>query len=237
MYFQKEDIDLRQVFFAIPITLTKKEEWIVSQKTFFILPTGERKQISHLTYSEINDFHNFSKNMNQDYKVLKLNKILSFLPNRSNFLFYLVGSNREKMIKNLEKTQSKITGDLYLSSSNEKILKDLMFLQASLNSTLKPEVKILHSFKALIRLELLSFFPHAFKKVLGQGLIVPNSFSPSYEILNLLKQENKLLFFEKNPPYTSQDQHLIKNSQALISSHVKLAISSIKDEKSCLIKN
>ena len=295
--FQKENLSLKQIFFSLPLTLTKEEEWIISQKTFFILPTGERKQISHLTYSEINDFHNFLyptdlNSTNQDYKTLKLDKVLSLLPKKSNFLFYLIGSDRKKIIKNLNKIQNKIQGDLYLSSYNEKLLKDLLLYQScsnsnslskdlhkqqktkpdfalknqdlfvpedyqrqkkeecsaealnrtslsveKLNQPLKTNIKILHSFKAFIRLEMLSVLPQSFKNIRGQGIIIPNSFSPSPEISSFLKQKNKLLFFEKEPPYTKQDKHWIQSSQALISSQVKLAISSIKDKKTCLIKD
>ena len=72
---------------------------------------------------------------------------------------------------------------------------------------------------------------------MGLGLIVPGSFPPSQGLLHFLKKENKMLFFEKDPPYSSQDKTWIKNSQALITSQPQLAISSIKDKKACLIKN
>ncbi|MCZ0931920.1 MAG: hypothetical protein OXJ52_02055 [Oligoflexia bacterium] len=265
LYFQKENVSLEQILFVFPLTLTKEEEWTVSQKTLFILPTGERKQISHLTYSEINNLH---KSLNPNYKALKLSLISSFLPKKSNFLFYLLGSNRQKIIKNLDKIQNKIQGNLYLSSSNEKLLKDLLLYrscanldefsedsrwrredclaeisnrsglsQTNLNLSLKANFKILHSFKTFIRLEMLSVFPQSFKQIEGQGIVIPNSFPPAREMLDSLKQENKLLFFEKDPPYTKQDKYWIENSQALISSQTKLAISSIKDKKACLIKN
>ena len=113
----------------------------------------------------------------------------------------------------------------------------MLFLQTSLGSPLNKKVKILHSFKALVRLEILSVFPQDFKRVLGHGFVIPNDFHPSYETLYLLKKKNLLLFLEKEPPYSSQDKHLISHSQALISSQAKLAISSIKDKKTCLIKN
>ena len=231
-YFQKENISLKQVFFKLPLTLTKEGEWIVSQKTLFILPTGERKQISHLTYSEINSFH---KNLNKNYKALTLDLILSSLPKQSNFLFDLLGSDREKIIKNLEKIQNKAKGDLYLSSPNEKLLKEILL--ANSKASAKAPIKILHSFKSLIRLEMLSIFPQSFKSLWGQGIIAPSSFLPSQELLQYLEQENKLLFFEKDPPYTLQDKIWIKSSQALISFQTQLAISSIKNKKTCLIKN
>ena len=234
LYFQKENMDLEQIFFVLPLTLTKEEEWIASQKTLFILPTGERKQISHLTYSEINNFH---KNSDKDYKALKLDMILSSLPKNSHFLFYLQGSNREKIIKNLERIPIRIKGNLYLSSSNEKLLKELLLLKTDSNSFLKTKTKILRSFKTFIRLEILSVFPQSFKQIEGEGIITANSFPLSQDILSLLKQKNKLLFFEKDPPYTEQDKYWIKNSQALISSQTQLAISSIKNKKTCLIKN
>ena len=356
LYFEKKNISLKQVFFALPLTLTKEEDWIVSQKTFFILPTGERKHISHLTYSEINHFHkslwnaplwlretrrrgtgkedkNSSKqegssnkqtensnkqerNSNKQpekpnkqkgssnkqpekpnkqrknpskqtensnkpkgylnkqtekpsYQALKLDQILSSLPKKSNFLFYLLGSNRKKIIKNLNKIQDKVQGRLYLSSSNEKMLKDLLLYQScsnfkdlstnsqqnkkdeclaeasnriglpadSLKQPLKNNIKILHSFKTLIRLEILSLFPRLFKPIQGAGLIAPNSLPLNQKSLRLLKQENKLLFFQKDPPYSLEDKKRIQNSQALISSQIKLAISSIKDKKTCLLKN
>ena len=301
-YFRTENVSQKQIFFVFPLTLTKEEEWIVSQKTLFILPTGERKQISHFTYSEINHFHKdlywfenfetFSEdshlrkslalqrtakpvgdensnliNIKQEYKALKLNVILSSLPKRSNFLFYLLGSDRKKIIKNLDKIQNKTQGRLYLSSPNEKLLKDLLLYQSclrrtsssedfhprgqdclagisnkigifqtNLNPALKENTKILHSFKTLIRLKMLSIFPQPFKKIQGEGIIVPASVPPSQEILHFLKQEDKLLFFKKDPPYRAQDKYWIKHSQALISSQAKLAISSIKEKKTCLIK-
>ena len=273
-YFKKNNISLKQVFFALPLTLTKEEDWIVSEKTFFILPTGERKQISHLTYFEINHFHKRSENSNDDpinssYQALKLNKILSSLPKKSNFLFYLLGSNRKATIKNLNKIQDKIQGRLYLSSPNEKLLKDLLLYQScsnsknlsktaqfdkkdeclaeassrrglpleSLKQPLKNNIKILHSFKTLIRLEILSIFPYLFEQIRGDGLIAPNNLPLDQKSLHLLKQEGKLLFFEKDPPYSLEDKKIIQKSQALISSQIKLAISSIKDKKTCLLKN
>ena len=334
--FQTENLSLKQVFFTFPLTLTKNEDWIVSQKSFFILPTGERKQISHLTYFEINNFHKLShqsdlnvplsvkdssrlrgnykqeknlntqgenlnrqeknsqeqrensntqlenpnaqkeslntqnrnsnkRRINEDYKALKLDKLLSSLPKKSNFLFYLLESDRKKTIKNLNKIQNKTQGNLYLSSSNEKLLKDLLLYRScsnlsnsskgslsrkdclskvsnrvglsQANLSLKPNIKILHSFKTLIRLEMLSVLPQSFKQIEGDGIILPDILSPSLEILSFLRQKNKLLFFEKDPPYSIQDKHWIKNSQALISSQAKLAISSIRDKKTCLIKH
>ena len=266
LYFQKENIALKQIFFAFPLILTKGGDWIISQKTFFILPTGERKQISHLTYSEINTLH---KKWNKDYKALRLSFIFSYLPKKSNFLFYLLGSDRNKIINNLKKIQNKTNGNLYLSSSNEKLLKDLLLYQSCSNSKkpsqdnlkqnkeeclseaanrinlpvknlsqpLKTNTKILHSFKSFIRLEMLSILPQTFKQLSGHGIIIPDNLSPSQEISNFLKKENKLLFFKKDPPYTKQDQYWIQNSQAFISSKLKLAIRSIKAEKTCFIKN
>ena len=327
LYFKKENIYLKKIFFALPLTLTKKEEWIISQKTFFILPKGERKQISNLKLSKINQFHNLphpsylsdsphhqipslnkedlqtgSENLrsqetslnkikiegkkqkdkqhkkkkqlnkrlqNEGYKVLTLDSLLTSIPKKSNFLFYLVGSDRKKIITNLYKIQNKIQGKLYISSDNEKLLKDLSLYQSCLNPkkvyknnlnqekeeclievsnrigipvkdlklSNKNNIKILHSFKTLIRLELLSILPYSFKNIQGDGLIVPSQISLNQKILQFLDEKNKLLFFEQEPPYTKEDKYWIKNSQALISSQPKLAIRSIKDKKTCLIKD
>ncbi|MCY4321150.1 MAG: hypothetical protein OXC37_01910 [Bdellovibrionaceae bacterium] len=262
LYFKKENISLKKIFFVFPVTLTKQEEWIISQKTLFILPTGERKQISHLTYSEINNFH---ESLYKDYKSLNLDLVFSTLPKKSNFIFYLLGSNREKVITNLYKIHNKVRGDLYFSSSNEKILKDLILYRSCLdsivkntlpsnqnclpdllnktnifqkntNSYLKSNFKILHSFKTLVRLEMLSAFPEFFKQIEGEGIIWPDNLSPSKEILKFLKQKNKILFLEKDSPFTNQDKYWFENSQGLISYKAKLAISSIKNKKSCLIR-
>ena len=232
-YFQAENISYEKIFFVFPISLTKEEEWIVSQKTNFILPTGERKEISQLSHSEISRLH---KQWDKDYRVLTLNFIFSYLPKNSNFLFLLIGSDRNKIIKNLEEIQNKTKGMLYLSSSNEKLLKELLLSKTN-SSSGQTNIKILHSFKSLIRLGMLSLFPQSFKPLLGDGVIAPEALTPSTEMLNFLRQKKKLLFLEKEPPYTLEDRQKIKNSQALISSQAQLAISSIKGKKTCLIKN
>ena len=235
-------LSFKNVIFVFPVALTREEEWIISQKTFFIFPTGERKEISHLSYSEIQDFYKHSKASIRLLKLnpyeqsslrakavpLKLKKVFSHLPKSASFLLLLKGSHREKIIRNLKKSlANKKTETIYLSSSNEKLLKDLL--------TLDSDWLILHSFKTLLRRELLSMWSHSFKTLPGEGLIIPPAFAPFFQ--NLATRQQKLLFFEKDPPYNLQDQALIQQAQGLISSRPHLALRSIRNKRTCFIKN
>ena len=222
---KKEQLSLKKILFAFPLALTKEEDWIISKKTFVILPTGERKELSHLTYMEITKLsENF--NSKKPWTPLRLKQAFSYLPDDANFLFYLEGSQREKIIKNLKQSlKNKTKGDVFLSSSNEKLLKEIL--------TLDLEWPVLHSFKALVRLQIMSLF----KSLLGQGVIIPSVFTPSLHSLTWLKNQKKLLFFEKDPPYNLASQDLIQRAQALISFQPKLALSSIKVKKPCLMND
>ena len=228
--FKKEKWTLKKILFVFPLALTKDDVWIISKKTFFILPTGERKELSHLTYLEIKTLHE-SLSGNKAYVPLKLEKVFSYLPNEAHFLFYLEGSHREKIIRNLDKNlKEKTKGEIYLSSSNEKLLKEIISLGG--------DWSILHSFKTLVRFQIMSLFTfNSFKNMPGRGLIVPSIFPLSFQIISFLQDQKKLLFFEKDPPYNSDSQVLIQKAQALISSQPKSALSIIKSKKPCFIKN
>ena len=229
--FKKEKGILKKILFVFPLALTKDDVWIISKKTFFILPTGERKELSHLTYLEIKTLHE-SLSGKKAYVPLNLEKVFSYLPDDTNFLFYLEGFHREKIMRNLDKNlKGKTKGEIYLSSSNEKLLKEIMDFGG--------DWQVLHSFKALVRLQIMSLFQfNSFNDISGKGLVVSSIFSPlSSQILSFLQDQQKLLFFEKDPPYNSDSQFLIQKAQALISSQPKSALSIIKSKKPCFIKN
>ena len=229
--FKKEKWTLKKILFVFPLALTKDDVWIISKKTFFILPTGERKELSHLTYLEIKTLHE-SLGGKKAYVPLNLEKVFAYLPDDTNFLFYLKGSHREKIMRNLDKNlNGKTKGEIYLSSSNEKLLKEIMDFGG--------DWQVLHSFKALVRLQIMSLFQfNSFNDISGKGLVVSSIFSPlSSQILSFLQDQQKLLFFEKDPPYNSDSQFLIQKAQALISSQPKSALSIIKSKKPCFIKN
>lgn len=210
------------IFFVLPLALTKEEEWIVSRDTFFILPSGERKEISHLTFSQMQEYY-------KDFRLLKIGQAISYLPKKANFLFYLLDLDQNKVIKNMEKIMPLVQGDLYFSSLDETLLKKLLALSFSRS------FKILHSFKALTRVNLLPFMSS--QKLKGHGVIIP--FPLPFSILNanyFTKKGKVLVFFEKDPPYTKGDMSKTQNLQALISSQPQLAISSMKHKKTCFIK-
>ena len=232
-----KNLSPNNIIFVFPLVLTKEEEWIVSQKTFFLSPSGERKEISHLSYFEIQNFYSdfkaaTSKPNRLQNKVtpLKLETLFLYLPKPSHFLFFLKGSNEEKIIKNITKSlANKNTGAIYLSSSNEKLLNDLL--------TLDSDWLILRSFKTLLRREWLSVWPYSFKGWPGEGLIIPSSLALFVQNLSINKQKQKLFFLAKDPPYSLQDQDLIQRYQGLISSQPHLALRNIGDKKTCLIKH
>ena len=207
--------------FALPLALTKEEEWIVSKKAFFISLSGERTELSHITYESIKKLSPNSP--------LKLEKAFSLLP-KSHFLFYLQGSNQKKIIKNLKKWQNKTTGYLYVSSLNEELLSHI--------SAMGGKWRALHSFKTLLRFHIMSPFRlNSFQSLTGDGIYIPSVLSPSAQMLSFLKKKNKLVFFEKDPPYDLASQNLIGQAQALISSQPKLALKMAKIKKPCLIEN
>ena len=230
---QTQSLSRRKIFFVLPLVLNKEEEWMISQKNFFILPTGERKQISHLNYSDIIKYQKSfqiyqTNNTPESYApALTFKQTLSYLPENSSFLFYLLGSHRQKVIKNLDKALSEITGDIYISSLNDKLLNELQ------TSPFSSAFQILYSFKALIRMEMLSLFPYSSFK--GDGVIAPASFSfTKLDRLTFFNKENKLLFLEKDPPYTNQDLKWIKKSQGLITSQIQPALNNLTNKKVCL---
>lgn len=228
-YFKKKGVSLKKILFVFPLALTKDNQWLVSKKTFFILPTGERKELSHLLYSEIEELHKgFLKQ--KRYTPLKLESLFSYLPNK-NFLFYLESSNREKVIKNMDKNfKAKTQWEIYFSSSNEKLLREIL--------DLSPDWQVLHSFKTLLRFQMMSIFkPAVFKNLPGRGLIIPTALVPPARLLLSLQNQEKLIFFEKDPPYDPTSQALIQKTQALISSQAKQVLSIVQSKKPCFMKN
>ena len=225
---QKEKWPLEKTFFVFPIALTKDGEWIISKKTFILLPDGERKELSHLTYPEIETiFTGFKKT---ELKTpMKLKKVFHYLKAKAGFLFYLEGSDRPKIIKNLENLKGKIRGDLYFSSSNERLLREILALNSNW--------KVLHNFKALVRFQMMSLFGKSFENLPGRGVIIPSVFPPSTQILNRIKERKKLFFYEKDPPYDLNSRKWIENVQALISSQPDTALAIVRSKKTCLAGN
>ena len=226
--FKKANLSFKKVLFVFPLVLTKDEQWIISRKTFLILPTGERKEMSHLVYSEIQELHR-TLVKKEIFTPLKLKDLFFYLPNK-NFLFYLEGSRREKITASLDKNfRNKTKGEMYLFSSNEKLLREIL--------AIAPDWKILHSFKILLRFQMMSAFqPQTFRDLPGQGLIIPPALTPSSRTRLSLKNQKKLLFFEKDPPYDFFHQDLIQSAQALISSQPKSALSIVQSKKPCFMR-
>jgi len=245
----------KQVFFVLPLVLNKEEEWIVSEKVFLRLAGGERKEISQLSYEEILNLQNSqsqsvrSKKQRDPYRqspyrqsedkrvlksgqnILSLETALLLLPKNSSVLFRLLGSDRPKIIKNLGKALSKIKGTVYISSSNERLLNELSRLAFSY------DFEILRSYKSLIRLEMLSVFPSSavsYKSFKEGGVLIPSVFSMiDFEALTLLKQKGKLLFFEKDPPYTYRDKIWLEKASALISSKIPETLKYLQKKTNC----
>ena len=227
--FQKEKLSLKKVLFVFPLVLTKDKKWIISKKTFFILPRGERKEISHLTYSEIKKMYKDFNRRKTDIP-LRLETVFSSLKNQ-NFLFDLKGSNRKKILAHLDKDfKDKTRGDMYLFSSNEKLLKEISILSEKWN--------ILHSFKSLLKIQIMDMlYLASFKNLQGQGFVIPLKLSSSMKHLLTFRGQKKLLFFTGDPPFDSFGQMPASSMNALISFKPKQALSIIKNKKPCLIQN
>ena len=210
---------LKKTFFVLTLALDKQEQWIISKKVFFILSSGERKEISHLTYKDILALTNTnSKNL------LSLDQALLYLPKKASFLLHLLGSNRQKMIKNLDKALLKTKRTLYVSSENERLLKELK------TQAFSYQFKILHSYKSLIRMEMMSVLPSPFKNFQGEGIMIPELFSSiNLDALDFLRQNGKLIFLEKEPPYKKEDRLLLQSSSALISSQPAESLKDLED--------
>ena len=190
---------------------------------------NQKKQSQKIENKENQKNTNKTQIINSNQNVLTLNTALSYMPKNSHFLFFFLGSDRQKIIKNLDKALLKARGTVYISSDNERLLDELY--QYSFQS----DFKILHSYKSLIRLEMISAVAHSFyERFKGDGLIVPDLFSPiSFNTLVFLKQQRKLLFFEKDPPYKKEDKKWIENSSAVISSQIQETLSYLHQETKC----
>ena len=224
---KKHNLSLKKILWELPLVLTKDKKWLISKKSFFILPTGERKEFSHLPAFEVEALHkNFMQN--KFYTILKLSEMLPILPD-SHFLFLIGGSHKKNLMEKLKTLPlKKTTGDIFFSSSNEKLLRDM---------ALKTDWKILHSFKSLARWQIMKIFQaHSWKEFLGAGFLLPPMFSLPLKDLETLKKQKKLLFLKKDPPYTPFHQSLIQKSNALISSKPPQAFSIIKQKKPCFME-
>ena len=215
---------LKAFIFVLPVLLNQEENWIISKKVFFIATHGERKEISQLNQLEIQGFH-------KDFQILSLDQVLEILDPKSRFLLQILGSDREKILKNLSKITSKIQGELFLSSTNEQLIGDMIKLQEK-----NPQAfKIIHSFKTLIRSQILSFLP--IKSFVADGVWVPGFVSDiEFDQFSRLEKENKKIFIEKEPPYSEEDLKKANSSYIFISSNPKLALSSVKNKKACFNK-
>ena len=224
---KKHNLSLKKILWELPLVLTKDKKWLISKKSFFILPTGERKEFSHLPVSEVEALHkNFMQN--KFYTILRLSEALPILPD-SHFLFLIGGSHKKNLMEKLKTLPlQNTTGDIFFSSSNEKLLRDI---------ALKTDWKILHSFKSLARWQIMKIFQaHSWKEFLGAGFLLPPMFSLPLKDLETLKKQKKLLFLKKDPPYTPFHQSLIQKSNALISSKPPQAFSIIKQKKPCFME-
>ena len=241
--------------FVLPVLLNGEEDWLISEKVFFISASGERKEISQLSQAEIQSFH-------KDFKVLTLEQVLKFLPPKSHFLLQILGSDRQKILKNLSKIRQKITGDLFLSSPDEHLIEELIRLKSLKAPSEKPRSKnlpakaipaqspqpekaqtpkpqpenlqafqVIHSFKSLIRSQILSFLPA--KKLWAEGVWVPASIAGvKFDSLRRFEKENKKIFIEKEPPYSEEDLKA-SASYIFISSQPKRALIRVKNKKTC----
>ena len=247
---KKQPFSLKKILWEFPLVFTKDKKWLISKKSFFILPTGERKEFSHLSVLEITKQHkNFIQNkqyefdiknqeakakqdksftQNKLYTPLTLSKALSFLP-ESHFLFLIEGSHKGSFIESLKSLPLKnLKAKVYFSSSNEKLLQKI---------ALTTEWQILHSFKSLAQWQILKIFQaHSWKEFLGLGFLLPPAFSFPLKDLSLLKRQNKLFFLKKDPPYDLPSQKWIQKSDVLISSKPIEAWPVLKKQKPCFME-
>jgi len=216
---------IKNIIFSFPLALTKDKKWIFSYDTFLILPHGERKELSHLTYLEIEKIH--QNIMGHHFVLLQLEHVFSYLLDR-NFLFYLKGYHRENIIKTLDSIRNKTKGTIYISSFDEKLLRDLEMMDV--------KWKILYPFKPLLRFQILSWLGSLWIELPGDGFIIPSQISLSEKTLLSLKSQNKLIFLEQDSHFENHNEALFQHAHALISSNPQKDWSIIREKNPCLIK-
>ena len=211
---------------ALPIALTKDNFWILSQNSFFITAKGQRHELSHLTYEEIKKLFqkrpNLSNSPAENARPVLLEDIFK-AKWQGSFLFLLKHFKRDKPIEWGQILKAKTQGQIYISSKDERLLRDI--------SSAYPKANVLHSFKTATRRSLLSAFGlGTFKQLKGAGLIVPDFLFPSEEILKALQKQNKMLFLTAGFLRQIPNQKHIQSAQAVISPHWEqlLKISQIK---------
>ena len=84
---------------------------------------------------------------------------------------------------------------------------------------------------------MLSVLPQSslsFQNFKGDGVLIPPVFSTvNFDALTLFRQQGKLVFFEKEPPYTDQDKLWINSSSALITSKVPETLEQLSSKTAC----
>ena len=207
--------------FVFPLFLTKDARLIVSQKKFVILPSGERKEISHFNFDELKEQ---VKSLLGKKELLSLKDVLKTF-SEGNLLFFLEDRNPEKLLKRLKELKIKTKLPVFFASSQSLLLNEI--------KKINPEFKILHTFKQIIRLQLLSLFrPLTRKKLEMDGVVLPSNFQASKDLTRFLEEEDQFIFQEKNPPYLEEDKKIKK--YGIISS--KMDFSFFKDCKDSNLK-
>lgn len=209
---------------ALPVYQTKDGHWLISEKSFFISKDSGRVEISHWDYKKIQG-HFFETHKDQ---VLSLQEVLKSFPEASLFL-KIESKQDEKILKSLDFLKNRQSSVMIASSENNilgKIKKSY------------PSVLVLHSFQKMIHLNLLlPFGLDSFVKLLGDGILIPDSFSISDKVFLYMKSQNKSFIIESDDPFKKIPKALAKKSQGLVSSNLASIRNFIIHKKPCFLKN
>ena len=202
-----------ELLFYLPLHFTKDNRWLVSTNPF------PYKKTSPLIFKEIQE-------RLVPHSPLTLRDLLDLFPNRKWFLHLMTVPPRDSL-KNL-KTFSEKASALYITSHNEKLLKQLS----------EEEMTIIYDFKPLLQFQLLGIF--LLEKLFsfpGRGLIIPSTLPLSLKAAKKLKHSGQWLFMKKETLATPFPEQKLRQVKGLITREGKQALKWIQDKNPCLQEN
>jgi len=220
MNLKKQGIASHHLLIVLPLYLTKDNSWMISQKSFIFSKNHERIEISHISLKDLQESYL------QIYKnqFLILNHILKSYP-KASLLLKLQSTNDINILKHLHLIKNH-KSPIYLFSSNEKLLQKIF--------TKYPQFFLLHSFKKLIRFQLMNFIPHPLS-LLGEGLLIPSNVPLSNSALFHIHKQNKIVILETKDSQPISNK-LINSINGLVSSDITSAMQFIAHKKSCFLQ-
>ncbi len=221
-HLKQNNIPSHHLLITLPLYLTKDNHWLISKKSFIFSQNLERIEISHLNYKELQQsFMDVYK-----LKPLSLNAILRKYP-KTKLLLKLEGKNNKKIQEQLNLLITH-QNSIYLTSPHEKLLKQI--------SQSHPKILLLHSFKKIIRFQILNTLQiKSFMNFPGDGILIPLSLSPSKKIISHIKNLKKLLILEENIS-SEIPKSLAKSINGLVSSNFQTSLAFIEHKKPCFLK-